>query len=76
MPPEKRIADRAAISGTVSRALSKFLLAGRSFFMPSTKISRFQQQNKRFGKIFRRGGDTDVQYSAVLSEDIPYGSLP
>lgn len=23
--------------------------------MPSTKISRFQQQNKRFGKIFRRG---------------------
>lgn len=38
--------------------------------MPSTKISRFQQQNKRFGKIFQRGGDTDVQCSAFRGHTI------
>ena len=38
--------------------------------MPSTKISRFQQQSKRFGKIFQRGGDTDVQCSAFRGHTI------
>ena len=44
--------------------------------MPSTKISRFQQQNKRFGKIFRRGHPhTRSWVSGDAMRDILVGKL-
>ena len=50
----------------------RYLINNANFesYMPSTKISRFQQQNKRFGKIFQQGGDTDVQCSAFRGHTI------
>ena len=75
MPPEKRIADRTAISGTVSRALSKFfyLLSALSLCLrqkSAVSSSKTNDSAKYSGK------EVIPMYSAVLSKDIPYGSMP
>ncbi len=69
MPPEKKPTGRQSPAQFQERPASFYLL-GALETVPSTKTSRFQQQNKRFGKIFRRGGDTDVQCSAFRGHTI------